>query len=117
MTTVSTYGTELTLEHHLKSVFDRNVEEILRGYTQESILFLPQGPIRGLGALEEFYIGFLDSRPDHFSELFRTIRKEFDGDIAYLVWSAGRAIPFATDTFVIQDGKILKHTFAAYMGR
>ena len=39
-----------------------------------------------------------------------------DGELACLYWSGESEsvkIPFATDTFIIRDGKIVKQTFAA----
>jgi len=40
----------------------------------------------------------------------------FDGDYAYLIWSGETAdnyYEFATDTFVVRDGKIVAQSFAA----
>jgi hypothetical protein len=40
----------------------------------------------------------------------------FEGDYAYLVWSAetvDNSYQLATDTFVVQDGKIVVQSFAA----
>jgi hypothetical protein len=39
-----------------------------------------------------------------------------EGEIAYILWSGSSPqcnAPFATDTFVIRDGKIVAQTFAA----
>lgn len=36
------------------------------------------------------------------------------GDIAYITWSVGSAIPLGTDTFVVDNGKIVSQTFAMY---
>jgi hypothetical protein len=35
-----------------------------------------------------------------------------DGKIAYITWSAGADIPLGTDTFVVDNGKIVSQTFA-----
>jgi hypothetical protein len=34
--------------------------------------------------------------------------------IAYITWSVGDDIPLGTDTFVVEDGKIVSQTFAMY---
>ncbi len=40
-------------------------------------------------------------------------RQEAIGDVAYIVWEARPWFGFATDTFVVRDGKILFQTFSA----
>jgi hypothetical protein len=39
------------------------------------------------------------------------------GEVAYLLWSGGAAFPFATDTYVVRDGKILVQTAAVQAGQ
>ena len=46
---------------------------------------------------------------------FERLREDIEGDTAYLVWKADTAdnrYEFATDTFVLQNGKIVTQTFA-----
>ncbi len=44
------------------------------------------------------------------------LRQEVDGDTAYIVWKAetadNRVSNFGTDTFIVQNGKIVTQTFA-----
>ena len=47
---------------------------------------------------------------DNFS--LRSLR--VDGNIAYITWSVGSDIPLGTDTFVVDNGKIVSQTFAMY---
>jgi hypothetical protein len=35
-----------------------------------------------------------------------------EGDLGYITWSAGAALPLGTDTFLVRDGKIVAQTFA-----
>jgi hypothetical protein len=37
-----------------------------------------------------------------------------DGNIAFITWSVGSGIPLGTDTFVVNNGKIVSQTFAMY---
>ena len=37
-----------------------------------------------------------------------------DGNIAYITWSIGSDVPLGTDTFVVDNGKIVSQTFAMY---
>jgi predicted SnoaL-like aldol condensation-catalyzing enzyme len=47
---------------------------------------------------------------------FKMLRQEVDGDTAYIVWRAETAdnrYELGTDTFIVQNGKIVTQTFAA----
>ena len=44
-------------------------------------------------------------------------RKDVDGEIRCITWSAADMVPLATDTFIARDGKIMVRTFSAYMPR
>ena len=46
---------------------------------------------------------------------FELVRRDSNDQVAYLVWSAGDIAPLGTDTFVVQNGKIVTQTFAAYI--
>jgi hypothetical protein len=44
------------------------------------------------------------------------LHRSIEGDYAYIVWTAETAdnsYEFATDTFVVRDGKIIAQSFAA----
>jgi hypothetical protein len=46
---------------------------------------------------------------------FGMLRQEVDGDTAYIVWKAETAdnrFELGSDTFILQDGKIVPQTFA-----
>ena len=36
------------------------------------------------------------------------------GNIAYITWSVGSDIPLGTDTFVVENGRIVAQSFAMY---
>lgn len=36
------------------------------------------------------------------------------GNVAYITWSVGTDIPLGTDTFVVEDGRLVSQTFAMY---
>ena len=105
-------STEATLEHHLQAI-NEGVDAILRDYTEQSVLFTPDGPIRGLEGIRSFFEDFLANSPPELLEAITLIRQDIDGDIAYIIWKAEPYIPYATDTFVIRNGKIVTQTFTA----
>jgi hypothetical protein len=106
--------TATTLAHHL-AAFTTSVDAILEDYTPESILFTPNGPIRGLDGIGAFFADFLTNSPPALLQAIRLLRQDIDGEIAYIVWQAAPFIPLASDTFVIRDGKIVVQTFAAFV--
>ena len=104
--------TEATLTHHLQA-FGEGVGAILSDYTEDSVLFTPNGPVRGLEGLRTFFDGFIRNSPPELLDAMRLIRQDVDGEVAYIIWKAEPYITMATDTFVIRNGKIMVQTFAA----
>lgn len=107
-------STEATLAHHLQAIYE-GADAVLSDYTEQSVLFTPEGPIRGLKGIRSFYENFLNSSPQELLEAITLVRQDVDGEIAYIIWKAESYIPYATDTFVIRGGKIMTQTFAALM--
>jgi hypothetical protein len=107
--------TKKVVEHHVESLIRLNVEEILTGYTEESILFTPSGPVQGLSGLKQVFEAFFQAMPEGLIENLEFIRKDYVKDTAYLLWKSGENAPLGTDTFFVKDGKILVQTFAAYL--
>ncbi len=85
----------------------------MQDYTEESVFITPAGVFAGLAKIREEFERLLAPYPP--GSRYTLIQQSIAGDYAYLVWSGESefiAIPFATDTFVIRDGKILLQTFA-----
>jgi ketosteroid isomerase-like protein len=104
--------TETTLFHHLQAT---GVDDILSDYTEDSVLFTPNGPVRGLAGLRGFFEAFIKGATPEMMAAYQLIRHDVGGEIAYIVWKAEPFVPLATDTFVVRDGKIVAQTFVAYM--
>ena len=92
------------------------MDEILKDYTDDSVLLTADGAIRGRDELRAAFTGF-------FSGLFAPGSYEFtmdavhvEGDVAYVVWHAACEpgdIAQGTDTFLIRDGTIAVQTYTA----
>jgi len=108
-------STTYVLDHHLKSLADQDLDGLLADYSSDAVLFIPAGPLQG---------------PDQMKPMFQALFSEFakpgasftmrqrsvHGEHAYIVWTAETAdnsYEFATDTFVVRDGKIVAQSFAA----
>lgn len=108
--------TETVLHHHLAAFGAGDVEEILKDYTDDSLLITASGTIAGRERLREAFAGF-------FSGLFAPGTYEFsldsesvEGDVAFIVWHAScrsAEVPLGADTFLVREGKIAVQTFAA----
>jgi len=107
--------TSEVLDHHLKSFAELNVDGLLSDYAPDAVLFVPTGPLKGTDAIKPVF----ESLVSEFSKPGSTFNLEqrlIDGFHAYIVWNAetaDNAYEFATDTFVVRNGKIVAQSFAA----
>src|SRR5687768_2704085 len=103
------------LNHHLKCFGEGDLEGILADYSSDAVLFVPTGVLKGPGAMKPVFQALFSefAKP---GALFAMHQQYVDGDYAYILWSAETAdnvYEAATDTFVVQDGKIVAQSFAA----
>ena len=112
----STDETNAVLDNHLSSARRGDLESLLNDFSEDSVLFLPQGPVRGMAGLREFYRALLTQPPAGFPENIELLRRDVEGEVAYIVWKADPGVRLATDTFVVRGGKIRIQTFAASFG-
>jgi ketosteroid isomerase-like protein len=103
------------LDQHLKCFSENDLDGVLADYTSDAVLFVPDSPLKGPDAIRPFSQAF-------FAELakpgasFSMHQRYVEGDYAYILWSAETAdnsYEAATDTFVVQNGKIEAQSFAA----
>jgi hypothetical protein len=106
-------STEATLGHHLQA-FSEGVDAIMQDYAPESVLFTPDGTLRGLEPIRAFFHGFLTTSPPELLRAMTVVRQDIHEDVAYILWKAEPYIPLATDTFVVRDGRILAQSFAMF---
>lgn len=106
---------DVTLNHHLQALGQGDFEAILSDYAEDSVLFTPNGPVRGLEELRAFFADFLANTPPEFMQGLQILRQDCVGETAYVLWKSEKFAPLGTDTFIIRQGKIIVQTFAAYM--
>jgi len=107
--------TRQVLEHHLAVFGVGDLDGILSDYTDDSIMITPDGPLKGRGAIRGFFEGALASpfKPGTYQFTMDTLHVV--DDVAYLVWHArceAVDIVFASDTFLIRNGKISVQTYS-----
>jgi ketosteroid isomerase-like protein len=109
-------STKAVLDHHLAAFGAGDTDEILKDYTDESVMVTPNGVTRGPDALRpvfnELFTGLF--APGTYE--FGMDAMEVEGEVAFIAWHAtcGEAdVPLGTDTFLVRDGKIAVQTLAA----
>jgi ketosteroid isomerase-like protein len=111
-----TMTTQNVLHHHLAAFGAGDVDEILKDYTDDSLLITATGTIAGLGPLREAFTGFLGGLFAPGTYEFTMDAERIEGEVAFITWHADCAssdVPFAADTFLVRDGKIAVQTIAA----
>ena len=107
--------TETVVRNHLEAFLEqKGIVAILNDYDENARFYSEARIYQGKQEIQGFFTDFIGSLPagaiDHFS--LRSLR--VDGNIAYITWSVGTDIPLGTDTFVVDNGKIVSQTFAMY---
>ena len=106
---------EITLDHHLYSFGEGDVESLLEDYTDESTIIIPNTIIKGLDEIKDFFTNLVTEILPPGCD-FHLHEKVVDANIGYLIWDAESdlyKIPFASDTFVFdENGKIEVQTVA-----
>lgn len=110
--------TEEVLNHHLTAFSEGNLEMVMEDYTEESVLEVPHGTLKGKVAISAAFADF-------FGGLFKPGTYEFTmdrvaiwGEVAYIVWHSknrGAEVKMGSDTLLVQNGKIAVQTLAIYI--
>ncbi|OOV20490.1 hypothetical protein BXU10_13120 [Flavobacterium sp. LM4] len=106
---------EQILMHHLIAFGDNNLDEILKDYTEQSIIMTPNRTIKGLTEIRKFFKDFFEAIPS--GSHFEMKQKSIEGKVAYIAWASKSNIadiPMGTDTFVFDGDKIQYHTVADF---
>lgn len=103
--------TEAILAHHLDALSE-GIDAIVEDYDEESVLFTPEGPLKGRSEIRSFFEHFLANSPPDLIESIELERQDVAGEAAYIIWSAEPYIRMATDTFLVRDGTIRMQSFA-----
>lgn len=108
-------ATQQVLSHHLDAFGQRKIDAILSDYTPESVFLGQAGEVIGAEQLSPVFQGLFDEFAKPGAK-FTMQTMAVEGDVAFIVWSAETAdnvYEWATDTFVVRDGKIAYQTLAA----
>ena len=91
----------------------RIVNAVMADYVDESVLITHKPTHRRPAEIRQFFTALLEGPTKGFLNAFKMKRQDISGELAFIAWEAKPWFPFATDTFVVRNGKIVMQTFAA----
>jgi ketosteroid isomerase-like protein len=106
-------STKDVIDHHLTAFAQRDLKGVLADYAPGAIFFTPNGRLQGREAISPLFEGLIAEfgKP---GASFNMKEQFVDGEYAYILWSAETAdnvYELGTDTFVVQNGKIVAQSF------
>lgn len=106
--------TQSVLDHHWETFVKNDLEGVMEDYSEESVLITPDATYRGLEEIRQNFINAFKAFPAQESKL--TLNKSIVvKDVGYILWEADVSefnLSFATDSFIIRNGKIIRQTYA-----
>ena len=103
---------EEVFDHHLNAFVERNMKENLSDYTEDSVVIIPNAIFTGKDEIEGFFAGLFEEFAKEGANIKLT-EKRVHNNVVYISWQADtpdNTYHYATDTFVIEDGKIITQT-------
>lgn len=111
---ISENKTKAVLEHHWQAFIQNNMEEVMADYSEESILITPDRTYKGLEEIQENFRNAYQTFPQAHTT-FQLNKSVIVGDVGYILWQAKTPtldLTYASDTFIIRNGKIISQTYA-----
>jgi ketosteroid isomerase-like protein len=106
-------STKDVVDNHVKCFGKGDLMGILSDYAPGAVLFTSDGPLRGVDAIRPLFQALIAEfgKP---GAAFRMKQQSVEGDYAYILWTAETAdnvYEVGTDTFVVQNGKIVAQSY------
>jgi ketosteroid isomerase-like protein len=118
MASGNTEQTGKILLRHWEAFGAGDINAIMADYAEDAVVITPDGLLKGNAQIRSLFAHIFASMfPPDLSSLNLT-KQVVEGEMAYILWSGSSprcSASFATDTFVIRDGKIVAQTFAAQL--
>jgi ketosteroid isomerase-like protein len=103
--------------HHLDSFMARDIDAVMGDYAPDSVLVLPDGVYSGTESIREQILKAFENG-DQDAAPFNVTGTQAAGSLAYATWTwdmADGSIVEGSDTFIVHNGKIAKHTVAFFL--
>jgi ketosteroid isomerase-like protein len=98
---------EAVMQHHAQALLSGNLDELLKDYTKDSVMFTPMETYKGPERIREAFAGLMKMLPPEAIANFRITKQEIQGEYVYVLWTALPTFPSAGDTFHVRNGKII----------
>ncbi|MEO8583914.1 MAG: nuclear transport factor 2 family protein [Flavitalea sp.] len=111
-TDVSEHSRNL-VTHHLESFKINDLNALMSDYTEQSVFITQQKTYVGLSEIRSFFVGLIAHFPP-IGTSFTLDHMEVKEELAFIVWhgqTPSLHVPFGSDTFIINEGKIKQQTF------
>lgn len=108
--------TKKILNEHLTAFGENDLNKIMLDYTEESKVLTKDGSITGLENIRAFFSELFIMIPA--GSFFEMQQLSITKNVAHIIWNSKSSvaeIPFGTDTFFMENGKIKFHTVSAYI--
>ena len=109
-------STEEVLNHHLESFGGGDLEGLLSDYAEDAIMETQNGQLKGHDAIRGAFAGMFEEFGKG-EPSFEMLYSSVSGDHAFIVWKAqteDNDYHVGTDTFCIQNSKIVYQTFCVH---
>ena len=114
---MATTTIEAVMQHHGQALMSGNLDELIKDYTKDSVMFTPTETFKGPERIKAGFAAVMKMLPPEAVANFKVTRQEIQGEYVYLLWTALPTIPFAGDTFHIHNGKIVMQSVVLSIGR
>ena len=98
---------EAVMQHHGQALLSGNLDQLLKDYTKDSVMFTPMETYKGPERIREAFAGLMKMLPPEALANFKITKQEIQGEYAYVLWTALPTFPSAGDTFHVRNGKII----------
>ncbi|HIN71937.1 MAG TPA: nuclear transport factor 2 family protein [Dehalococcoidia bacterium] len=107
----ATKRTEAALKRYVAAIMAGDADSVMRNFADDAVVYTSEGPLHGQDAIRADIESFINNTPEGMRDNFEVVRRDIDGDFAYITWKAEPFVLMATETFVVTDDKIRVQTY------
>ena len=107
----ATKRTEAALKRHVAAIMAGDADSVMRNFADDAVAYTSEDTLHGQDAFRADIESFVNSTPEGMRDNFQVVRRDIDGDVAYITWKAEPFVLMATETFVVTDDKIRVQTY------
>ncbi len=111
MVTGNSEITKTALAQYVEVIKSGDIEAVMNLFTDESVIFTPDGLLEGLEAIRGNFEVFFNNPPE-YRQAIEVIRQDISGEFAYLLWKSEPSMALVAETYVVRNGKFLFNAYA-----